>query len=143
MVFSAFDPLQGRQGELARIDINPIDSFWDLSPDGTRIAFGRCEAGDSHIRILELTKHKETQVTVPAWACLTSISWSPDGKSFFATTWASKGGSILHITLNGEPKLLYHALGMSLERAIPSPDKRFLAYGEVTTISNAWMLEDP
>jgi len=141
MVFSGFDPLQGRQGELASIDIDPIDSFWDLSADGRRIAFGRCEAGDSHIRILNLADNEESQVKVPGWACLTSIGWSPDGKSFFATTWASKGGSLLHVSLRGETKLLHRALGMSLERPVSSPDGHFLAYGEVTTTSNAWMLE--
>jgi len=143
LVFSAFDPLTGKQGELVSVDIDPIDSFWDLAPSGTHIAFGRCEAGDSHVRVLEFANNKESQVTVPKLACLTSISWSPEGKSFFATTWASKGGSLLQIMLNGETRLLHRALGMSLERPIASPDKRFLAYGEVTTISNAWMLEAP
>jgi hypothetical protein len=32
---------------------------------------------------------------------------------------------------------------MEIERPVPSPDGSFLAYGEVTTISNAWMVEPP
>lgn len=139
--FSAVDPAQGRRGELAGIDAYPIGSFWDLSPDGTRVAVGSCENGDSHIRILELATKRETRVTIKGWPCLTSVDWGADGKSFFASTWASKGGSLLRITLTGEAKLLYRAAGMSLERPIPSPDGRFLAYSEVTTIGNAWMLE--
>src|SRR5213082_1294493 len=117
----AVDWVNVNAGELASIDIDPIDSFWDLSADGRRIAFGRCEAGDSHIRILNLADNEESQVKVPGWACLTSIGWSPDGKSFFATTWASKGGSLLHVSLRGETKLLHRALGMSLERPVSSP----------------------
>lgn len=141
LVFSAFDPLKGRQGELASIDVDPVDSFWDLSREGTRIAFGKCEPRDSHIRILDLTNGNRSQVTVKAWACLTSAGWSQNGKSLFVTNWASRGGSILRVMMNGETKVLRHALGMSLERPIASPDGRFLAYGEVETISNAWMIE--
>jgi Tol biopolymer transport system component len=143
LVFFAFDPLQGRIGELARIDVDPSDAFWDLSPDGTRIAFGKCEPHGGHIRILDLGNGERTQLTVEGWACFTSAGWSSDGKSLFVTNWASRGGSILRVALNGKTKLLYKALGMSLERPVPSPDGRFLAYGEVTTISNAWMIESP
>ena len=141
--FSAVDPLQGRTGELAGIEIDPVGSFWDLSPDGTRVAVGNCETGDSHIRVFELANKKEAQVTVKGWPCLTSVDWAIDGQSFFASTWASKGGSLLRITPIGETKLLYRAAGMSLERPLSSPDGRFLAYSEVTTIGNAWMLETP
>ena len=141
IVFFAVDPVQGRKDELASVAMNPLDSFWDLSPDGSQIAFGNCEAGDSHIRILEFANNKASRVTVPGWACLTSTDWAPDGKSLFASTWASKGGSLLHIMFSGETKLLYRAAGMSLERPISSPDGHFLAYSEVTTIANAWMLQ--
>jgi len=143
IVYSAIDPQQGRQTELASVDMDSTGSFWDLSRDGTRVAFGKCEARDSHIRVLELAKHKQTQVTVKGWPCLTSVEWAPDGRSFFASTWASKGGSLLRIMPTGETALLYRAAGMSLERPIPSPDGYFLAYSEVTTIANAWMLETP
>ena len=41
LVFFAFDPLQGKRGELARLEFGPnsgyyntlFDTFWDLSPD--------------------------------------------------------------------------------------------------------------
>lgn len=151
LVFFAFDPLQGRKAELSRLDFGPnsgyyntiFDTFWDLSPDGSRIAFGGCEPHGSHIRILDLDTHQESQVGLRDWSCLTSVGWLPDGKSLFVTNWASRGGSILRVALNGEPQLLHKSLGMGLERPVPSPDGRFLAYGEVTTISNAWLIENP
>lgn len=150
LVFSGFDPLQGTKGELTRLDLGPnsgyyntvFDTFWDLSPDGSRIAFGGCEPHGSHIRILDLDRHQESQVGLRDWSCLTSVSWSLDGKSLFVTNWASRGGSILRVGLNGESKLLRKAVGMGLERPLPSPDGRYLAYGEVTTVSNAWMIEN-
>ena len=148
LLFSAFDPLEGRKGELERREIGQhgsgvSSSFWDLSPDGRRIALGECEPHGGHILILDFDRKGEQEVSVRNWACFTSFAWSPDGKSLFVTNWASRGGSILRVSLNGEARLLHHAVGMELERPVPSPDDRFLAYGEVTTISNAWMIETP
>ena len=150
LVFSGFDPLQGRGGELARVDAGPdsgyyntvFDTFWDLSPDGSRIAFSGCEPHGSHIRILDLERHHENEISLRDWSCLTSVAWLPDGKSLFVTNWAARGGSILRVALNGVPQVLRKSVGMGLERPLASPDGRFLAYGEVTTISNAWMIEN-
>lgn len=150
LVFSGFDPLQGRRGELAKLDLGPdsgyyntvFDTFWDLSPDGLRIAFGGCEPHGSRIRILDLERHQDSQVSLGDWSCLTSVGWSPDGKNLFVTNWATRGGSILRVALNGVSQVLRKSVGMGLERPLPSPDGRFLAYGEVTTISNAWMIEN-
>ncbi len=142
LVFFALNPLQGRKGELARLDVEPEDTFWDLSPDGSRIAFGGCEPDGGHIRILDLAGGGTSELTERGWACLISATWSPDGNSLFVTNWATSGGSILRVAMDGKVQLLHKALGMSLERPVPSPDGRYLAYGEVTTISNAWMIEN-
>lgn len=150
LVFSGFDPMEGRKGELARLDLGPnsayyntvFDSFWDLSADGSRIAFGGCEPHGSHIRILDLFTQREGQLSLKDWSCLTSVGWSSDGKYLFVTNWAPRGGSILLVALDGETRLLHKAIGMGLERPVPSPDGRYLAYGEVTTVSNAWMIEN-
>lgn len=141
VVFSAFDAIQGRKGELARLDVDPSDSFWDLSPDGSRIAFGKFELRGGHIRILDLAGAEPRVVEPRAWDHLTSVGWSADGKSLFVTNWSSVAGSILHVALNGETQLLHKAAGMTLERPLPSPDGRYLVYGDVITTSNAWMIE--
>lgn len=141
VVFSAFDPIQGRKGELARLDVDPSDSFWDLSPDGSRIAFGKFEVNGSHIRILDLATGDTRMLELRDGDHLTSVGWSADGKSLFATNWSSVAGSILHVALNGETHLLNRAAGMTLERPVPSPDGRYLIYGDVITTSNAWMIE--
>ena len=151
LLFTAFDPLEGRRGELESLEFgtgrqhhsSDSGSFWDLSPDGRRIALGGCEPHGGHILILDLDSKEEKEVGVSDWSCFTSLAWSPRGKSLFVTNWASRGGSILRVALNGETLLLHHAVGMEIERPVPSPDGSFLAYGEVTTISNAWMVEPP
>jgi WD40 repeat protein len=142
IIFSAFDPKLGRLGELAKVNIEPSDSFWDLSPDGSRIAFGKLENQSSHIRVLDLASGKTREISVKDWSNLTSVGWSADGQSLFAATWGSKGGSILRVSLNGKTQLMYKAAGMQLERPVPSPDGRYLAFAEVSTTSNAWMVEN-
>ena len=141
IVFSGFDPIQGRQGELARLDVDPADSFWDLSPDGSRIAFGKFEVSGGRIRILDLAGGEPRIIELRDWNNLISVGWSADGKSLFATNWSSLAGSILHVALNGEAHLLHTAAGMTLERPVPSPDGRYLIFGDVITTSNAWMVE--
>jgi WD40 repeat protein len=141
LVFSAFDPIQGRKGELARLDVDPSDSFWDLSPDGSRIAFGKFEVNGGHIRILDLSGGEPRILELRDADHLTSVGWGGDGKSLFVTNWSSVAGSILHVALNGETHMLHRAAGMTLERPLPSPDGRYLIYGDVITTSNAWMIE--
>jgi Tol biopolymer transport system component len=149
VVFYALDPLRGRMGELARINFEPnarfwralSDIFWDLSPDGSRIAFGMCEPHGGHIRVLDLTSREESEVTVKELACLTSATWSRDGKSLFVTNSASRGDSILRVALNGQTQLLYKSPVIGLERPVPSPDGRYLAYSQVNSTSNVWMIE--
>lgn len=141
--FSTFDPRLGRQGELFKIDVEPSDTFWDLAPDGSRIAFGKLEGHGGHIRILDLAGGKAREISVKGWSNLTSVGWSVDARSLFVTNWASKGASILRVTLDGEIQLLYKAPSdMQLERPVPSPDGHYLAFGEVATASNAWMMEN-
>jgi Tol biopolymer transport system component len=143
IVFSAFDPRLGRRGEVARIDVDPSDTFWDLSPDGSRIAFGKFEGLGGHIRIFDLAGGKAREISVKGWSHLTSIGWSADGRSLFATNWASVAASVLRVELDGETHPLYKApSSMQLEKPVSSPDGHYLAFGEVATMSNAWMMEN-
>lgn len=143
IVFSAFDPRLGRQGEVARIQAESSVTFWDLSPDGSRIAFGKMEGDGGHIRLLDLAGGTARDITMKGWSNLASVGWSADGRSLFATNWASKGASILRVALDGQIQSLYKASSsMLLERPVSSPDGRYLAFAEVATASNAWMIEN-
>jgi Tol biopolymer transport system component len=143
VVFSAFDPQVGKRSELTRIDVDPSDTFWALSPDGSRIAFGKFEGRGGHIHILDLTGGKAREIGVKGWSHITSVGWSADGRSLFATNWASMAASVLRVELDGETHPLYKApSSMQLERPVSSPGGHYLAFGEVATTSNAWMIEN-
>jgi len=142
IVFSAFDPLEGKKTEVTRLDANAGDTFWDLSPDSSRIAFGKFDDHNGKIRVVDLADGTTHEVLVKGWTHLDSVGWAADGKSLFVTNWASEGGAVLRVALSGEAQLLRREVGMEVERPVPSPDGHYLAYGEVTTAGNAWMIEN-
>ena len=80
VVFSSVDPLRGRLDELAKIDGG--ETWWSLSPDGSRIALVENES-DS-VRVLDL-KDKQVQVIhpTPPQPGLQGPAWSADGKQLF------------------------------------------------------------
>jgi Tol biopolymer transport system component len=142
MVFTAFDPLQGRKRELARF---PVDrarpAFWDLSSDGQWIAFGITEESGSRIQLLSLTRHENREIPIANWNNLVSIAWAPDGKALFLTGWASKNSPLLRVSLDGGVQLLYSAQ-YYVESPVPSPDGRYLAFGVVSQNNNAWLMDN-
>ena len=91
--FTAFDPLNGRENELARLKVDDAGKFygWDLSPDGTRIAV--LERGGSEIHILSLRRHEDRKFIVKGWGGLEALDWTSDGKGLFTSSRAS--GSVL------------------------------------------------
>ena len=143
MVFTAFDPLRGRKGELTRVDIpRSHPAFWDLSNDERWIAFGTTEETSGRIRLLSLTGQPSREITVGKWTNLSSVAWAPDGKTLFVTGWASKKPPLLRVSLSGDAQLLYSGT-YYLEDPVPSPDGRYLAFGDVSLDGNAWLIESP
>ena len=136
VIFTAFDPVEGRKGELARIGA-PLPDFWDLSPDGQWIALG----WGGRIRLLSLAGQPPRDISVDGWSNLQCVAWAADGKAVFATAWASKDAPLLRISLDGAVKLLHKGLFHTLN-PVPSPDGRYLAFGENTMESNVWVVED-
>ena len=79
-------------------------------------------------------------MALPEWPELYTIGWSADGKSLFATDFAPTGSSLLHISLDGRVRVLYKA-AKEVELPKASPDGRQLAFGEVVSSSNVWLIE--
>jgi Tol biopolymer transport system component len=65
---------------------------------------------------------------------------SHDGKSLFITTFALTGSSLYHVTLDGKYHVLYKG-AKEVEDAKPSPDGRYLAFGDVVSACNVWLVE--
>jgi Tol biopolymer transport system component len=141
IIFSSFEPMpSAARAEIFRVDAkNPNNLFWDLSPDGSRIAYG--ERGlHSIIRVREIRSRTASDMALPEWPELYTIGWSADGKSLFATDFAPTGSSLLHISLDGRVRVLYKA-AKEVELPKASPDGRQLAFGEVVSSSNVWLIE--
>jgi len=142
IVFSVLDPVRGTKGELTRLDIDPSDTFWDLSPDGSAIAFGKFDERHGSLRILPVRTGSPREVVVKAWSHLNSVGWSADGKALYVANWSAHGGSLLRVGLNGVTEPLPQAGPGYFERPIASPDGRWLAFGKVISSRNVWMIQD-
>lgn len=170
LVFTAFDPVLGRKGEITRMDLTPaaapvarcptcpapapqpglvavfdpradIPSFWDLSPDGSQLAFGIRNSTSGRITVLNLATKQTREISVQGWTHLISMAWGVDGKSLFVLRSESRVDSLGRVGLDGAVQLLYEVT-RNLERLTPSPDGRYLAFGQVASQSNAWMVEN-
>ena len=170
LVFSAFDPLQGRKGEITRMDLTPgaaaaavcpscpvpapqpgppepfdpddetVASFWDLSPDGSELALGMRDLRTPRITVMNLASRLTREISVKGRTSLTFLAWAMDGKSLFVTSSSSRVNWLYRVTLDGETRLL-HQVTTRLQRPVPSPDGRYLAFSETPSNSNAWMVE--
>jgi Tol biopolymer transport system component/predicted Ser/Thr protein kinase len=144
LVFTAFDPLQGRGRLLTNFDVDPSAQYaWNLSADGSRISI--VKQPDDRIHIVPLDGSARREIRVRSWTGLTSAVWASDGKGLFVGADVSGGRALLYVDLNGNPSLLWQ----QKERGspvpvwgVPSPDGRHLAIHESTQNGNMWMVEN-
>ncbi|MCZ2080290.1 MAG: hypothetical protein LC130_35425 [Bryobacterales bacterium] len=140
-VFTAFDPAGGRGREVARVDADPgRPTFWDLSPDGRWIAFGTREATSGVIQLVPLAGQAPRSVSAGGWTHLESVAWAANGAGLFVTSYGSKRFPLLFVSLDGRARLL-HTAHYYAESPVPSPDGRYLAFGEISPEGNAWIIE--
>jgi Tol biopolymer transport system component len=141
LVFTAFDSVKGRGRELTKFNTDAMtDYFWDLSPDGTRIAILKNREGQVHI--LSLNGRAPQDITVKGWDTLTSAAWAADGKSLFVSSFNDRGPVILSVDLQGNARFLWEHLGGVDTYALPSPDGRHLAMRAWNVEGNLWMMEN-
>jgi len=155
LVFTAFDPVQGRGRELMRFNTNPTpeaEYAWDLSPDGTRIAILR--RSETTIRILSLSQQISSDVVANSFGSLQTVDWSADGGALFVSSVNEGGSALLHLDLKGNAHLLWEKKGTvepsitafvggpSAPWVVPSPDGRHLAICVWNLNANIWMMEN-
>jgi Tol biopolymer transport system component len=142
VVFTAFDPINGRKGEVTRARSAQTDrSSWDLSPNGQWIAFATREETRARIRLLPLAGQAPREISADGWIFLESVAWAADGKSLFATSYAPDGSRLLHVSLDGRVRVI-HKVRFFIENPVPSPDGRYLAFGDITPEGNVWFIDN-
>jgi DNA-binding winged helix-turn-helix (wHTH) protein/Tol biopolymer transport system component len=146
LVFYVLDPARGKGQELARqeIALGPeiVESNWDLSPDGSRIALAIPEGPPAHIRILPLAGGPLQDIRVIGWSAFQSMEWAADGKGWFVASRSAAANTLLFVDLQGHANPLRQTAGGYDTYAIPSPDGHHLAFLEYTSANNAWMIEN-
>jgi Tol biopolymer transport system component len=142
VVFHAFSPVPGTaKSEIFHIQAkDPSKVAWDLAPNGSWIAYCEHDYRSASIHVRELGRGTTRDISLPGWVELVTLAWSADGSSLFATNFAPAGSSLLHVTLDGKNRVLYKG-AKEVELPKPSPDGRSLAFGEVISASNVWLIE--
>jgi Tol biopolymer transport system component len=145
LVFSAFDPMQGKGRELARVNVKQslLGYGWDLSPDGSRLAFTQADEREGRIRLIPVAGGEAREVIVKGWFALGSIAWAADGKSMFVCV-VGNPVTLLYVDLEGRAQILWQQRRRAdfWTWCVPSPDGRYLAIAGRTVDSNVWMLEN-
>ena len=140
-VFTAFDPVKGRGRELAKFSTDAMAEYWwDLSPDGTRLAILKSREG--RIQILSLNGRPPQEIRVKGWNTLTTVFWAADGKGLFASSFTDRGAVVLSVDPQGNARLLWEHRGGIDTYAVPSPDGRNLAMRAWNVEGNLWMMEN-
>jgi serine/threonine protein kinase len=156
LIFTAFDPVKGRDRELARFDVASNNGAydWDLSPDGTRMAV--LKTSQNRVHILSFDGEAPREIVVKSGAALQTVNWTSDGKGLFASSATPQGSVLLRIDLQGNSQVVWQQkgsiapwggdldLGMggpSAPWAVPSPDGRHVAIYSWTLSANMWMME--
>jgi Tol biopolymer transport system component len=159
VVFAAFDPVKGRGQELSKVSlrqepswIRVSDSYsWDLSRDGSHLAFAQRDQNQGRIEVLSLAGGESREVNLKGRDNLYGLNWAADGGGLFVP----EGGGIDVYGVSGSAALLYvdlegrahvirpqNPLISGFGWAIPSPDGRYLAMLGGTRYSNVWLLEN-
>jgi serine/threonine protein kinase/Tol biopolymer transport system component len=156
-IFSAFGPMHGRGQELTRINLKQLATgtveaymifpySWNLSPDGSYLAFAQFDDPEGRIQILPLAGGEAREVKVKGRKGLTHLFWAADSRGLFAGSSAGlgMGATLLNVDLEGRSQVIWQQkiLWRAEAWGIPSPDGRYLAVLGITLDCNVWLVEN-
>lgn len=139
IVFTAFDPGQGRKAEITKFAGDPDYLNWDLSPDGSRIAVATFDYKAADIQILPVNGGTPQKFSTMPWQELSAVAWTADGKGLFLASASSRGSSVIRFDLSQQPKLLWKTV-FDVYQITPSPDGHYLALGPQIYDANSWII---
>jgi serine/threonine protein kinase len=146
LIVTAFDPVEGRGGELARFNVDPNVPdqekycICEISPDGTRLAVKQGDVGP--IQILSL-RGQPAQIIQPKGLNMgPDYHWAADGRGLYVGSTLQGRTVLLHVDLQSGAHVVWENNGNNTTWAVPSPDGRHLAMLGWTQNSNMWMMED-
>jgi eukaryotic-like serine/threonine-protein kinase len=143
LVFTSLDVWKGRGNELRRFGIDPgrtVDYYWDLSPDGIRLAV--LNSAEPKIHILSLTGQPAHEIDLKGWRGLGYTSWTPDGKRLVVGSQDNRGATLLSVGLEGDVYPLWKQQGALAISGIPSPDGHHIAIWMWTRNDNFWIADN-
>lgn len=146
-IFYTFDPTKGKGKVLSRVKWAPSLNYcyWDISPDGRRIAYIDTADDVDGIAVISLDARDLTvkHVHVSNQDPLRTLIWDAAGKGFYASVVHSSGDmlKLLHIDMNGVAETMRWQVNSLDGRAVPSPDGRHIAYQQTVINSNIWLLQ--
>jgi len=140
-IIIAFDRLNGRTAEVARIGFDPNVNDWSLalSPDGRQFVLVR--RPNSPIQILSLHGDVIRKIRV-GWRNLKGSTWLPDARGLLVTSVTQGGATLLHVNMQGQAHVLTQNRGVDYIFGVPSPDGRHLAIVHDADNKNMRMMEN-
>jgi len=142
MVFTRFDLRHGRGRKMGSLE-EGVNSFWDLSPDGTQAAVVEADSVP-RIRVLSFGDHAVHEVRLDQKIVLAGVSWAPDARSWYVVSAGPEGVGpwcVLRVMPDGRTTALIprQAWMYSCEA---SPDGRYVTYTSNTGEASLWLLDD-
>jgi len=118
----------GRSGEPQRLvaEPGPYRSF-DLSPDGSRLAFTRLGAGGFSLCVHDLEHDREQRLTHGDTA-YTDPRWMGDGQRLVANRWRPEPQAIVQISRDGSESVIHSTLAAPSVLDDVSRDGRYVLY---------------
>ena len=140
-VFNAFEPLHGLGRELTRVPAESGPTYWDLSSDGTDMAFV-ASVMPPVIRTVSLRDGATHDVAITAPIGIEYVAWNADGTGWVVVGIKpdEKAWNLYRVAPDGgTTKLLPPQMWMYGLAA--SPDGRRVAFTTNTVDGNVWLLE--
>ena len=112
-IFTAFDPVKGKGRELTRVTLKQDSSgtaisenySWDVSRDGSHLAFMQYDPRQGLIRIVSLAGGETREVNVEGRDNLAGLNWAEDGRGLFVQG-EGEVGTLLYVDLEGRAQVI-------------------------------------